>query len=170
MTLFYHICSHVGCACRDWDQSGPSSWHPLAAPRHPECSPWQGPKPHPAASAELFSFGRAVFRAGFGAPVKGSALGRALLSGPWGLFFGNLRALALGAGHIPCEESSLLILFFLKRINGEAGAAFLGMHSPGRQLGNSREFLLLLFGIPAGGEAAHCSPPPGRAWSNQQQV
>lgn len=60
----------------------------------------------------------------------------------WGLFFGNLRALALGAGHIPCEESSLLILFFLKRINGEAGAAFLGMHSPGRQLGNSREFQL----------------------------
>lgn len=37
------------------------------------------------------------------------------------------------------EESSLLILFFLKRINGEAGAALLGMHSPG-ETGNSVVF------------------------------
>lgn len=137
-----------------------SSWHSLAAcaavpaPRHPQCSRQQRPKPLQLGGESPIRCWivvvlsglcwkrccRAVFGPGFRAGRPRQLLRGAqslaapsptwlLLPGPVGFVFGSWRA-AEGSSGFGCSahplEGSLLILFFLKRINGAAGAAFLG--------------------------------------------
>lgn len=166
----------------------------VPTPRHPQCSRWQRPKPlqlgdEPPINCWIIVIlaglcskccCRAVFRPGFRAGRPWQLLRGAqslaalsptwpLLPGPVGFVFGSWRA-AEGSSGFGCLahplEGSLLILFFLKRINGAAGAAFLGMHgrcSSVSQQGNG-EFSGALQSLLGGdaGEATHCSPPRGQ--------
>lgn len=144
--------------------------------RRPQCSTGRDPNPsssgpEPSLSVGSFSPGRAVLKACSGLCL-GQALGRESLAapgqglaglsltwprlpGPGGLGSAELQRGALGTS----PAILLLVLLFLKRRNGEAGAALPGMQGweQGVQWGS---------GIPAGGGSSLLTstrPGSGRA-------